>query len=34
MSKLAPAISDALSQLMIEHRDYIYQTYLKLPIDF
>jgi len=34
MSKLAPAISAALSPLMIEHRDYIYRTYLKLPIDF
>jgi glutathione S-transferase len=34
MSKLAPAISEALSPSMIEHRDFIYQTYLKLPIDF
>jgi glutathione S-transferase len=34
MSKLAPAISAALSPLLIEHRDYIYRTYLKLPIDF
>jgi glutathione S-transferase len=34
MSKLAPAISAALSPSMVEHRDYIYRTYLKLPIDF
>ena len=34
MSKLAPAIGAALSPLLTEHRDHIYRTYLKLPIDF
>ncbi len=34
MAKPAPAIAAALSPLLIEHRDYMYPTYLKLPIDF
>jgi glutathione S-transferase len=34
MSKPSPAIGAALSPLLIEHRDYIYRTYLTLPIDF
>jgi glutathione S-transferase len=34
MSKLAPPIAAALSPLLLEHRDYMYQNWLKLPIDF
>jgi len=34
MSKIAPPIAAALSPMLVEHRDYMYQTWLKLPIDF
>jgi glutathione S-transferase len=34
MSKPAPAIAAVLSPLLIEHRDYMYGNWLKLPIDF
>jgi hypothetical protein len=34
ISRLALAVSAALSPLLIVHRNYIYWTYLKLPIDF
>ena len=26
--------TSAVSALLVEHRNYIYETYLKLPIDF
>jgi glutathione S-transferase len=34
MARRAPAIDAALSPGLIEHRDYVYRTWLKLPIDF
>ena len=29
-----PEVQAALSPLLLEHRDYIYETYLELPIVF
>ena len=29
-----PLIDEALDPILLEHRDYIFETYLKLPMDF
>ena len=33
-SSLDPAIATALDPALLAHRDFVYRTYLELPLDF
>ncbi|MBB4631962.1 hypothetical protein [Sphingosinicella soli] len=33
-AQLPPEVDDALDDLLIEHRDHVFETYVRLPLDF